>query len=104
LFTAFICCCFGGVIFADVGFVVGACCIDGDGDTADAFGVFADDVFDFTVRGIPHIRDSVALTTFRLGLVGSHIFALSSGDTDLLEELPVGGDAADNVGEDEGDC
>ena len=92
------------MIFADVGFVVGACCIDGDGDTADAFGVFADDVFDFTVRGIPHIRDSVALTTFRLGLVGSHIFALSSGDIDLPIELLVGGDAADNVGEKEEDC
>ena len=26
------------------------------------------------------MRDSVALTTFRLGLPGLHIFALSSGD------------------------
>jgi hypothetical protein len=53
--------------------------------------------------GIPHMRASVVLTTLRLGLLGSHIFALSSGNIGLLRELPIGGDGADNVGE-EDDC
>jgi hypothetical protein len=44
----------------------------------------------------------VVLTTLRLGLLGSHIFALSSGDIVVLSEPPVGGDDADSVGED--DC
>jgi hypothetical protein len=43
----------------------------------------------FTVFGIPHIVDSVVLTTFRPGLPGSHIFALTSGDIVLIDELPV---------------
>jgi hypothetical protein len=47
------------------------------------------------------MRASVVLTTLRSGLLGSHIFALSSDDIGLLTELPVGGD---NVGEEEDDC
>ena len=82
---------------------------DGDGDeddTADDIGgVAADDNKDgFIVFGIPHIRDSVVLTTFRLGLLGSQIFALSCGDIGLLDELllslrlPAGGADDDNDG------
>jgi hypothetical protein len=68
----------------DVGFVVVIVCWGTDDDTDDVCGgvVVAGAVCGFTVRGIPHIRDSVALTTFRLGLAGSHIFALSSGVTE----------------------
>jgi hypothetical protein len=44
----------------------------------------------------------VVLTTLRLGLLGSHIFDLSSDEIGLQSELPVDGDDADNVGED--DC
>jgi hypothetical protein len=48
--------------------------------------------------------DSVVLTTFKLGLVGSHIFALSCEDiVVLLGELAAvgrGGDDDDN----DGDC
>lgn len=80
-----ICCCFvvaegGDTLVTDVGFVVVVVCWGTDDDTDDVGGVAADDVCGFTVRGIPHIRDSVALTTFRLGLPGLHIFALISGD------------------------
>ena len=58
---------------------------------------------EFTVFAIPHMRDSVVLTTLRSGLLGSHIFALVSGDIVTLGELAVdGGDDADNVGEDDG--
>ena len=90
------------MIFADAGFLVGACCINDV--TVDVFGVAAADAKGgFTVFGMPHIYASVVLTTFRFGFVGSHICALSSGDIDLLTELPVCGDAADNVGE-EDDC
>jgi len=97
LFTAFICCCFGA---ATAGFVVIVCCVDGgDDDTADVGGVDGNE--GFTVLGIPHMRASVVLTTLRSGLLGSHIFALSSDDIALLTELPVGGD---NVGEEEDDC
>ena len=85
-----ICCCFvgaegGDILATDVGFVVNACwyggvvVVDDDDDTDDVGGC-ADDVCGFTVRGIPHIRDSVALTTLRLGLLGLHTFALISGD------------------------
>jgi hypothetical protein len=35
-------------------------------------------------------------------LLGSHIFALTSGDIGLLRELPVGDDDVDNVGEEDG--
>jgi hypothetical protein len=106
-FTAFI---FGAMAGGDdddscdaVGFVVTVCCCVGDDETADVCGGVAADIkYGFTVLGIPHMRDSVVLTTFRLGLLGLHIFALSSGDIGLLRELLVGGDDADNVGED--DC
>jgi hypothetical protein len=91
LFTAFICCCFGAATV-----VVGDGCIGGDDDTADVGGVDGNE--GFTVLGIPHMRDSVVLTTLRSGLLGSHIFALSSDDIGLLTELPVG---EDNVGEEE---
>ena len=94
LFTAFICCCVGA---ATAGFVVIVCCVDGgDDDTADVWGVDGNE--GFTVLGIPHRRASVVLTTLRSGLLGSHIFALSSDDIGLLTELPVG---EDNVGEEE---
>ena len=86
------CCCFRGAatLAMPVDFVV--CC----------GGVAADTKGGFTVLAIPHIRASVVLTTLRLGLVGSHIFDLSSDEIGLLSELPAGGDDADNVGED--DC
>jgi hypothetical protein len=82
LFVVAICCCFGWgaatLAAVVVGFVV-VCCVDDD--TADVGGVVADDnKGGFTVFGIPHIFDSVVLTTLRLGLLGSHIFALSSAD------------------------
>jgi hypothetical protein len=106
LFTAFICCCFGAATVVVGGFVVIVCCVGGGGgddddddDTADVGG--ADGNEGFTVLGIPHMRASVVLTTLRSGLLGSHIFALSSDDIGLLTELLVGGD---NVGEEEDDC
>jgi hypothetical protein len=89
LFLVFvICCCFGGwvdTLASDAGFVVAVVvCLgvddDIDDDVCGVAVVVNDDIRGFTVRGIPHMRDSVALTTFRLGLLGSHIFALSSGD------------------------
>jgi hypothetical protein len=87
LFEVFTCCCFGGVavfVATVVDFVVVVCCA-GDGgdedDTADVGGVADDDAKAvFTVFGMPHMRASVVLTTLRLGLLGSHIFALSSTD------------------------
>jgi len=87
--------------------VVVVCCVDGgdDGDdTADVGGVTTDDAKGgFTVFAIPHMRDSVVLIILRSGLLGSHIFALISGDIVVLGELEVNdGDGADNVGED--DC
>ncbi len=99
LFVVTICCCCFGVgvaaFVADVvGFVVVVCCIgdvdeDDDDTAADVDGgVAADDNKDgFTVLEIPHMRASVVLTTLRSGLLGSHIFALSSGDIGLLDEL-----------------
>jgi hypothetical protein len=93
------CCCFGGVVatLAIAGFVV--CCGGDDDDIADVGGVA--DKEGFTVLGIPHMRASVVLTTLRLGLLGSHIFALSSADiVVVLRELAAaGGD--DDVGEDD---
>ena len=38
----------------------------------------------FTVFAIPHMRHSVVLITLRSGLLGSHIFALISGDIVVL--------------------
>jgi hypothetical protein len=72
-----------------------------DDDTADVGGVGAGNEC-FTVFGIPHICASVVLTTLRLGLLESHIFALSSGDSELVRELPIGGDDAGTAGAD--DC
>jgi hypothetical protein len=72
-----------------VDFVV-CCVVD---DTTDVGGIAVDNEGGFTVFGILQIVDSVVLTTLRLGLLGSHIFALSSGDiVVLLSELPAGGD------------
>ena len=91
MFVVGICCCFGAATpaAAVVGFVV-VCC---DDDTVDVGGVADDNEGGFTVFGIPHIRDSVVLTTLRLGLLGSHISALSfAGTVVLLAGLPVGGD------------
>src|SRR6187200_2013951 len=89
LLVVVICCCFGKAppveieiavsLLVVVGFVVVVCCGGGgdDDDTADVGGgVAADNEGDFTVFGIPQIVDSVVLTTLRLGLLGSHIFAL----------------------------
>jgi hypothetical protein len=80
-------------------FVVVCCVDDDDDDTVDVDGVA--DKEGFTVFGIPHMRDSVVLTTFRLGLLGSHIFAFSCGDiVVVLRELAAAaGD--DEVGEDD---
>jgi len=101
LFDVFTGCCFGGVavfVAVVVDFVVVVCCVDGDDDTADVGGVAADDAKGgFTVFGIPHIFDSVVLTTLRVGLLGSHIFALSSDDIGL----PDGGSDDDD---NDGDC
>jgi hypothetical protein len=66
-----------------------------DDDTAKVDGI-ADSVGGFTVFA-PHMRDSVVLTTLRSGLLGSHIFALSSAEIDVtLGELllSAGDDAA----------
>jgi hypothetical protein len=74
-----------------------------DGDEVVVFGGGATDdaTAGPTVLGIPHIRASVVLTTLRLGLLGLHIFALSSGDmVVLLCELAI--DGGDIVGEDDG--
>jgi hypothetical protein len=67
------------------GFVIDCGVGSGGDDIADVGGVADNE--GFTVLGIPHIRDSVVLTTLRSGLLGSHIFALSSGDIGLLDEL-----------------
>jgi hypothetical protein len=76
--------------------------IDGD-DEVVVFdgGVAADDSpsAGCTVLGIPHTRASVVLTTFRLGLLGLHIFALISANSAALFELAV--DGGDIVGEDD---
>jgi hypothetical protein len=89
LLLAIIFCCFGAASGDDFVAV--------DDDTADVGGVAAGNE-GFTVFGIPHICDSVVLTTSRLGLLGSHIFALSSGDiVVVLGELAVDrGVAADD--------
>jgi hypothetical protein len=107
LLVVAICCCFGKAppveieiavsLLVVVGFVVVVCCGGGgdDDDTADVGGgVAADNEGDFTVFGIPQIVDSVVLTTLRLGLLGSHIFALISDEIALLSELlsPAAGD------------
>jgi hypothetical protein len=86
----------GGAVVAIVGFVVTVRCV-GD-DTTDVLcdvGT-ADARPGFTVLAIPHMRASVVLTTFRSGLLGSHILALSSSDIGLLT---FGGDDVT-----EGDC
>jgi hypothetical protein len=38
----------------------------------------------FIVFGIPHIFDSVVLTNLSFGLLGSHIFDFSAGETVVL--------------------
>jgi hypothetical protein len=111
LFEVFTCCCFGGVavfVATVVDFVVVVCCVDGDDDdTADVGGVAIDDAKGgFTVFGIPHIRASVVLTTLRVGLLESHIFALSSDDIGLLGELlplPLD-DGSDDDDDNDGEC
>jgi hypothetical protein len=42
--------------------------------------------------GRPQTSDSVPLTNLSFGLLGSHIFALSSGDIVVLSELLLGGE------------
>jgi hypothetical protein len=107
--VAICCCCFGVVVtlaavVVVVGFVVVCGGDDDDDNTADVGGgVAADDDTKggFTVLAIPHICDSVVLTTLRLGLLGSHIFDLSSADiVVVLSELllPAAG------GDDDGIC
>jgi hypothetical protein len=98
------CCCFGRAATLPavvVGFVVVVCCGGDDDDiTADVGGgIAADNEGGFTVFGIPQIVDSVVLTTLRLGLLGSHIFALISDEiVVLLSELlsPAAGDDDDD--------
>jgi hypothetical protein len=68
-----------------VDFVV-CCVVD---DTADVGGVADDNEGGFTVFGIPHICDSVVLTIWRLGLLRSYIFALSSGDIAMVNEYAL---------------
>jgi hypothetical protein len=106
--------------FVAVAVVVVVFCGDGSGDDGDEDDAAADDrgvaVGDgdnkdgFTVFGIPHIRDSVVLTTFRSGLLGSHIFALSPESIVLLDELlllrlpAAASPAADDDDIDDGNC
>jgi len=61
-------------------------CVNGE---VIVFGVAADAKDGFTVFEMPQIRASVVLTTLRSGLLGLHIFALSSGDIIVLGELAV---------------
>jgi hypothetical protein len=95
LVVAICCFCFGAdTLAAGVGFVVVVV-----EDTADVGGVAVDNEGGFSVFGMPHIFDSVVLTTLRLGLLGSHIFALSSADiVVVLSEplLPAADDDADD--------
>jgi hypothetical protein len=96
-------CCFGMATFDAVSFVV-VCCVDDD--TAEGCGVDDNVGGGFTVFGIPHICDSVVLTTLRLGLLGLHIFALSSGDiVAVVLLLPApdvdGGGDVDGEGKDD---
>ena len=78
-------------------------CANGDEIVVRVGVAAADNKGGFTVFAIPHMRDSVVLIILRSGLLGSHIFALISGDIVVLGELEVNdGDGADNVGED--DC
>jgi hypothetical protein len=80
----------------DVGFVV-VVCLGVDDDTSEVGGVAVVVVF-FTVFGISHIRASVVLTTFRLGLLGSHNFAFSWVDILVVlgESGPRGVGGADD--------
>ena len=78
-------------------------CANGDEIVVRVGVAAADNKGGFTVFAIPHMPDSVVLIILRSGLLGSHIFALISGDIVVLGELEVDdGDDADNVGED--DC
>lgn len=77
------------MILFTVGFVVICFGMAGDAD-----GVPANEAL--TVLGIPHICDSVVLTTLRAGLVGSHNFALTSGDI-VLALLAPGDDEEEEV-------
>ena len=71
----------GGVIgFGDEGGVIGF-----GVDVRVGVGVVV--VMFFIVFGIPHICDSVVLTNLSFGLLGSHIFDFSSGETVLLVRL-----------------
>jgi hypothetical protein len=68
----------------------------GFGDKGDiGFGVGV--VIFFIVFGRPQTSDSVPLTNLSFGLLGSHSFALSSGDMVVLGE--VGDDGDGDVGE-----
>jgi hypothetical protein len=68
----------GGVIgIGDEGGVIGF------GDEA-VGGVGVVVVTFFIVFGIPHIFDSVVLTNLSFGLLGSHIFDFSAGETVVL--------------------
>jgi hypothetical protein len=68
----------GGVIgFGDEGGVIGF----GD-EGVGGVGVVV--VAFFIVFGIPHIFDSVVLTNLSFGLLGSHIFDFSAGETVVL--------------------
>jgi hypothetical protein len=105
--VAICCCCFGAAAAAAVGFVVVVCCgvVDDTAVDEDVDGAGDDNSGDFIVFGIPHISDSVVLTALRLGLLGSHIFALSCGDIVAILSPPSGDDWRDAIGvDDEDDC
>jgi hypothetical protein len=72
-------------VATDVGFVVTVCWgVDDDTDDVGGVAVVVVVVVFFTVFGISQIRASVVLTTFRLGLLGSHIFAFNWADILLV--------------------
>ena len=73
-------------------------CANGDEIVVRVGVAAADNKGGFTVFAIPHMRDSVVLIILRSGLLGSHIFALSSDDIGLIRELlPLGGDAGEET-------
>jgi hypothetical protein len=80
----------GGVIgFGDEGGVIGfgdeGVGVIGFGDEGVGVGVVGVVVVTFfIVFGIPHIFDSVVLTNLSFGLLGSHIFDFSAGETVVL--------------------
>jgi hypothetical protein len=85
------CCCFGvlelGACVTNVDFGVGDVVVDTP---------VAVVVGSFIVLGIPHTRDSVLLTTFRLGLLGSHISDFIFSGNAVVRLVLLEGDDDDN--------